>query len=292
MDHTDFIAAFEGGRFRSKDGDFEVVARPLGRLQLPSGRVTACDPLSAWELEPLARRVPAGEHEVWVAVATLSNGDARVAAALLRFAPGAPLRWELATREGEDPATLEPGKFFGYGVDAGTGCFADGDAARDLSNPAVSDRLGSRLQAGYQHTWSWANLGRVVAFSSGWGDGSYASFWGFGAGGKLVALATDFGVLMEPEELVVYAPPTGPFDDPRLAEHGISIRATARAGAGPVLEIERTTRSIDVQPWTDGDQRAPVAMSSNGDMTRIEFETTFARVRISVLLRMRPLTRG
>jgi hypothetical protein len=35
----------------------------------------------------------------------------------------------------------------------------------------------------------------VIAFSSGWGDGSYPSFWGYDADSQPVALVTDFGVL-------------------------------------------------------------------------------------------------
>nr|MCU0910302.1 DUF4241 domain-containing protein [Paracoccaceae bacterium] len=35
----------------------------------------------------------------------------------------------------------------------------------------------------------------MAVFSSGWGDGWYASYWGFDQSGCLCALVTDFGVL-------------------------------------------------------------------------------------------------
>jgi hypothetical protein len=39
--------------------------------------------------------------------------------------------------------------------------------------------------------------GNLIAFSSGWGDGCYASFFGYDAHDKLVGLVTDFQVLLE-----------------------------------------------------------------------------------------------
>jgi len=39
--------------------------------------------------------------------------------------------------------------------------------------------------------------GNAIAFSSGYGDGSYASYWGFTADDELACLVTDFGVLLE-----------------------------------------------------------------------------------------------
>ena len=35
----------------------------------------------------------------------------------------------------------------------------------------------------------------IIAFSSGWGDGCYPSYWGYDAADQRVALVTDFGVL-------------------------------------------------------------------------------------------------
>ncbi len=40
----------------------------------------------------------------------------------------------------------------------------------------------------------------IIAFSSGWGDGCYASYWGYDADGKIACLITDFGVFGPNEE--------------------------------------------------------------------------------------------
>lgn len=96
---------------------------------------------------------------------------------------------------------------YSYGVDSGTGSFMDVDAAQILG-PLVWEQSGERDKFeefcdkaivemekhsfGKHGTASWANMrvsdsieANVVAFSSGWGDGGYASFWGRDASGKL-----------------------------------------------------------------------------------------------------------
>ncbi|MDB9527506.1 DUF4241 domain-containing protein [Oscillatoria sp. CS-180] len=51
----------------------------------------------------------------------------------------------------------------------------------------------------YDRKGGWANFcidentgANVVAFNSGWGDGGYASYWGYGADGEIACLVTDF----------------------------------------------------------------------------------------------------
>ena len=102
---------------------------------------------------------------------------------------------ELATRDGEDVRMLAPGQRFGYPVDAGTGCFAD--ATADIDADDVLAQIGAHEEV----TWSWAlSAGaegghRVVAFSSGFGDGIYATWIGRGEHGEIACLVTDFRCL-------------------------------------------------------------------------------------------------
>ncbi|NJM28090.1 MAG: DUF4241 domain-containing protein, partial [Pseudanabaena sp. RU_4_16] len=51
---------------------------------------------------------------------------------------------------------------------------------------------------------SWADiqiskkiLVNVITFSSGWGDGGYASYWGYDATEKITSLVTDFGLFSD-----------------------------------------------------------------------------------------------
>jgi hypothetical protein len=44
---------------------------------------------------------------------------------MVKFCSESPVPWEMALRPGEDLAELRRNQFFGYGVDAGMGCFVD-----------------------------------------------------------------------------------------------------------------------------------------------------------------------
>ena len=105
-------------------------------------------------------------------------------------------------------ASLVADEFLGYPVDSGTGCFLDAESAHafasvlDAHDPGVDDPLITALKAHRVFTWSWANYcvneetgANIVAFSSGWGDGVYPSFFGYGEDEQLVCLLTDFEVL-------------------------------------------------------------------------------------------------
>lgn len=185
----------------------------LGELVLPTGRIVACDPfLVSGEEEPFTRSVAPGRYPVLVNVASAED-DSRVAYAILRFADRPPVRWEMALLSEQEMETLGESEFFGYGVDAGTGCFMDAAAAPLLGARATEENeyngdFIEEMEKTYVHTWSWGSFvldpatgANVVAFSSGWGDGSYPSFWGFDESGAVACLVTDFGLFWpEPEE--------------------------------------------------------------------------------------------
>ncbi len=133
--------------------------------------------------------------------------DRRVACAMVRFTPSKPAAWEMAVRPGQNPASLPVGKFFGYGVDAGMGCFIDADTLQALSKERAWEFyeqcvLGEMHKGGEYRDW--ANIvidqdtgGNLVVFSSGYGDGVYPSYWGVSATGELCCLVTDFAILVE-----------------------------------------------------------------------------------------------
>jgi hypothetical protein len=182
----------------------------LGELVITSGQIVACDPLAIPQMPPFADTVPLGRYPVIVSVAEFPGGDQRVAFAQLRLGERPVARWEIAVPQGKALTSLQPGHVFVYPVDAGTGCFMDLDAARSLIARAElaaarredDEELFDALMKTYVHTWSWTDLvldegtgANLIAFSSGWGDGSYPSYWGYDADGHRVALVTDFDVL-------------------------------------------------------------------------------------------------
>ncbi len=202
-----------GGEARvgGPDGMTVVEAFDAGELGLPTGRLVACDPdrmQGGFPLAPFARAVPPGRYPVRVCVARFPAGGRRVALAVLMISGRRPVRFEPAFRADDDPATFEDGEFPAHGVDTGTSCFAD---ARTVEALAARCRDRAYLRDvfpglfGMQTGTFWredavdADAGlNVIAFPSGFGDGAYASYWGFDALGEPACLVTDFGLLGRP----------------------------------------------------------------------------------------------
>ncbi|QNK66438.1 DUF4241 domain-containing protein [Variovorax sp. PAMC26660] len=182
--------------------------QPCGPLNITSGRIVACDPLVQPEREPFARSVNGrGAFPVEV---LHDKGRHALAVLWLRERGGlqvADLRWEPALLEGQSQDGLGDEEFFGYPVDAGVGCFMDADAAKAMAereareaeksvhfnyyDDVLAEELGSAdIADHYPQGAGTAN--NILIFSSGWGDGSYPSFWALDAAGEPVALVTDF----------------------------------------------------------------------------------------------------
>jgi hypothetical protein len=215
MDHADFTDVLRGGRFRRENETITIEVKKLGNVIVRRSVII-----------DLARPVPKGEHRVEVAIAKLGK-DQRVALGCVRFTKAQPVKWEMATAKGQSLKKLAPGEFYGYGVDAGTGCFIDTKAYDALEEEETGEAIFAGLEKTRVYTWAWANVklgaANVVAFSSGYGDGFYGSYWGFDAKGALVALVTDFGLMTEPIEETFVFPHAGPFTHPKLESAGVVV---------------------------------------------------------------------
>jgi len=120
------------------------------------------------------------------------------------------VRWEMALWPEQRAADLEPGHFFGYGVDTGLGCFIDATAVERMDGDAGErlyfDRLLPALERdgrtlhGVVLPLDGEPAATLVAFSTGYGDGVYPSYWGFDAAGAACRLATDFQMLIDRAE--------------------------------------------------------------------------------------------
>ena len=184
----------------SSGGPARVEVRNIGDLRLPTGRVIACDPIVEPDLRPFALSLPPGTWPVGVTIAHLPGGDQRIAAAWIRASTAPPVRWEAAriAGMGDNPDSA-------YGVDSGTGGFVSPEAAASLAarvDEGFMDELTAQMESVYVHTRSWAVVPvggtgglNVAAFSSGFGDGAYASWWGYDEAGRIACLLTDFGII-------------------------------------------------------------------------------------------------
>lgn len=187
------------------------ILRPemLEQLTFVSGTIVASDPLIA-HTNPFERTIHPGTYPV---VAWWHEEEERIAAAELKLSDARPIRWEMAIRPGQNLSELKEGTIFGYPVDTGLGCFADIEAIhkldemesklqRDLGDDFISlyDNLIADVLAEHEDNWGSVIVCEetglnVVMFSSGYGDGFYASYWGFDVDDNVVCLVTDFKVL-------------------------------------------------------------------------------------------------
>lgn len=175
----------------------------IGEVVLPTGRLVAWDPLVLDNAEPFTREVPVGRFPVEVALAELDVGR-RIAFARIRFSAEPAVRWEPALLPGQHPSLLEDDEVYGYPVDSGAASFMDEAALEALVARSLKDRgyLRSVAEAmTNDDDWSALELrpdpareANVVAFSVGFGEdgATYPTSFGFGAGGELVVVVTDF----------------------------------------------------------------------------------------------------
>jgi len=162
-----------------------------GTLRMPSGRLVATDP--AWiddRDQPFTVTVPPGEYPVRLSVARFADNPEhkRVAAAKLVIRDENAQSWEMALLPEQDPRTLLDTEFYGFGVDAGMGCFYDASATLAFARLDRSNVLGDAITAPMSDLESGTNL---IAYHSGWGDGAYPTWIGRAAGGRVTCFIAD-----------------------------------------------------------------------------------------------------
>jgi hypothetical protein len=186
----------------------------IGEMEIASGRVILVDPfLMSTQDRPLALAVRPGRYPVDLAVADAGESGRRVALARLLLSPAPAVRWAMAVTDEQDVTTLRGDDVFGYGVDAGTGAFVDAAIPAWLETEyppsdferyaALQDDWQSRGEAAAESLgipYGFALIARLgpgdaAMFSSGWGDGHYASWVGYDANDLPVAIVTDFAVI-------------------------------------------------------------------------------------------------
>ncbi|BAY11280.1 DUF4241 domain-containing protein [Calothrix sp. NIES-2098] len=211
MNNFDFLSYFQNEQNLSNEKLSDIIFTPykVGELVLTSGKLVACDPLTLADSEPFTANFAPGRYPVILSIAHIQkNNSRRVAYAMLCLSEQTPVAWEMATHPTEDLSSLQEDEFFGYGVDSGTGCFMDADTAQIMDDSIYSKntyqeslfyKLNCELEKNYSPTWDWAdmcvdnsNQANVIAFSSGWGDGIYPTYFGFNIENKIVKVITDF----------------------------------------------------------------------------------------------------
>ena len=197
-----FEVAFNNGTSMVVENDTaHLYGVDIGNLKVSSGYLVACDPGHIDEYGiPFTQLFPKGEFPVQLAIAKVQYEET-IAFARVKFSDEPVVKWEFALQKGQQQVPLGGRKKHGYSVDLGIGMFADNDAAKaiDKTNMTSFDHeLYQQMDKNYRNDWKYKlySFGKynLAAFTSGLGDGYYATYVGLDAKGQPCRLLTDFGL--------------------------------------------------------------------------------------------------
>ncbi|MDB5205592.1 MAG: hypothetical protein JWR72_667 [Flavisolibacter sp.] len=197
-----FETAFiKGTKQKVKDSNFNLYGITIGKLRVVSGHIIACDPLHIDEYGiPFTQVFPTGEFPVQLSIAELGNEE-MIAFGRINFSDEPVVKWEFALQEGQQPLPVGGEEMHGYGVDAGIVVFFDKEANKALDEEKLTNMDADLYKEMGKHNhdlWKYAMYNvaghSMAAFTTGLGDGRYATYIGFDAKGAPCRLVTDFGL--------------------------------------------------------------------------------------------------
>jgi hypothetical protein len=188
-------AYFNGTKAKQYEQEYSFSVLELGKINCESGKLIACDPVTMVDAEAFTQTFPIGLFPVELAMAKTEN-DERVAFARIVFSKADVEKWECALIPGQKPVSLKDSTIYCYGVDAATGLFIDEVANSNYNQDDYFDVFVRKMEEaqfkGLIHEFNGHNF---ATFSTGYGDGCYASYIGFDKEGNVCRLITDFGLI-------------------------------------------------------------------------------------------------
>jgi hypothetical protein len=204
-----FPPIFESSFFENAKANQDTIAITfytveIGTIYVETGKIIACDPIVMRDAHPFGQRFPKGSFPVQLSIAKYDN-DERVAFSRIYFSDHPVAKWEFAVAKGKKQIPLASKDFYGYGVDGGEGVFIDSAANEDFTRMSNKDEdlwetvFSDEMAKNYHNTWEFMvyDFGghKLACFSTGFGDGTYATYVGYDANGKICRLLTDFGLI-------------------------------------------------------------------------------------------------
>lgn len=202
-----------------KIGIMEVDTLDIGEVNLPTGEILTCDPLvELGEAKTYIQKTPVGKFPVKICVVPSEDYGDRYACVKVEFNKNKPVVYELAvTGNEEEMDEAKEDEYYGFGVDAGMGCVTDKKSQDEYvkywkkleeeegaDNP-YDDIFEELLEESFKKSpkyqrdcGDWANFIipnsdlNILVFASGWGDGYYPCYFGYGEKGELCGFYIHF----------------------------------------------------------------------------------------------------
>lgn len=197
-------AFFAGTKVKMDSFPISFFAINIGKLRVESGKLIACDPIVMRDAAPFLQAFPVGQFAVQLSIARINN-DERVAFSRIVFSNKPVVQWKFALLEGQKQMPIDKDSFFGYGVDGGIGLFIDQEANTAFENMTKkngnlwSEVFTDEMDKHYRNTWQYVLHDfaghNLASFSTGYGDGTYATYVGYDEKGNICRLLTDFGLV-------------------------------------------------------------------------------------------------
>lgn len=175
-----------------------------GKLNLPTGKVFACDPYFDMEdAKPFIQSVPAGKYPVSVCEVSLDEKHKRFACLKVAISDNKPVRYELGMfgdEDFDDESEYKEGEFYGYSVETGMSCIADmqtqeklveyaEELQEDEDYPDYQDVLSEiEKDEDNKNPGNWLELlnstvpetdCNIVILEGGFGDGAYPTYFAY-----------------------------------------------------------------------------------------------------------------
>jgi hypothetical protein len=194
-------AFFEGTQVDVDTVHLQFYSIDIGKINIESGKIIACDPIILRDMKPFAPTFPIGQFPVHLSIVKFHN-DERVAFSRILFSDKPVAKWEFALQNGQKQASIFGDTFYSYSVDAGIGLFLDEKAKDEFikdDSQSILDGIFNEMDKHTHVSWQYGicklNGHNLVAFSTGFGDGHYATYVGYDNKGRPCRLLTDFGMV-------------------------------------------------------------------------------------------------
>jgi hypothetical protein len=199
IDPVIFEAAFYiDTRVKQGNLEFPFYTFELGKINIESGKIIACDPIIMQTGIAFAQNFPIGQFPVQLAMAKMPT-DERVAFSRILFSDKAVAKWEFALKPGQLPISLHDTSVYCYGVDGGIGIFIYKSANEAFSKKTQSEWANVFVQNTIHHDFKGFvydfDAHNLACFMTGYGDGCYSTYIGFDDKGNICRLLTDFGLV-------------------------------------------------------------------------------------------------